>query len=54
MERVKVIKSGYEPFLPKGVYKVVDTYRKQPIVVGRDGHRLRLNKKELYIKIKYI
>lgn len=44
----KIHTSNYSPFLRKGCYKIIDWCDDEPIIIGNDGHKLRLDKKEHY------
>jgi len=52
MLKLKFIKKGYAPFLPVGIYEVIRILKGEPIIKGRDGHKLRLDKPEHYKIIK--
>lgn len=51
--KIKFTAKGYEPFLPQGIIRrVVEFYRKQPIIVDCGGVQIRLNRQAHYQIIK--
>jgi len=45
---VKITTTKFKPFLNVGTYKIIDWYNGEPVIIGSDGHKLRLDNKKDY------